>query len=139
MHAADYHKQVFRYLTFQLEGDVFHRSFFFLHECFHLLLQSGVFVDVLGDGSFQVGSVVKQRLQVGDGILYGIEHLFHLCSGDGFDASNPGCYRTFRQNLHHTDFSGCRYVCTAAELDRRTKLNHAHFVAVFFAEEGDGS
>ena len=59
---------------------------------------------------------------------------------DRLDAPDARCDAGFHDDLEQADVAGPRHVGTAAELDRiGADPEHAHLVAVFFAEQGDGA
>ena len=122
-----------------LQQSFFQRGFFLFHVVFYLLFQSCVFLNILADGNTQVGCVVEERFQFTDRILDGIQHFFHTGSRICFDTAYTGCNRAFGNDLHHTDISGCGYVDTSTEFDRRTELDDTYSFTVLFTEEGDSS
>ena len=127
------------YFLHILQQSCFQGDFFFFHEVFYLLLQSCVFVEVFADGNTQIRCVVEERFQVIQCILNSVQHFFYTCSCVSFDTTYTGSNRTFGYDLDHTDISGCGYVDTSTELDRRTELNHTYPFSVLFAEESDSS
>ncbi len=58
-----------------------------------------------------------------------------VVAGDGLDTADTGRDATFRDDLEKADVAGPRDVRAAAELARSADVEHAHFVAVFFAKE----
>ena len=61
-----------------LQQSFFQLCFFLFHEVLYLLLQSGVFVNILTDGSGKVGCVVEERLQVVQRVLEETEASFKV-------------------------------------------------------------
>ena len=72
-------------------------------------------------------------------VLLGIDALLGGSPRDGFDTAHASSHTAFAQNADKADAARALGVATAAELYAVGKLNHADAVAVFLAEEGDGS
>ncbi len=67
--------------------------------------------------------------------------MLHVCDGagasDGFDATDPGSDTRFLRDHKRPDVSGGPHMGASTQLGREAvDLDDAHFVAVFFAEEG---
>ena len=78
-------------------------------------------------------------LQALQNVLLGIDALLGGSPGDGFDTAHASSHTAFAQNADKADAARALGMTTAAELNAVGKLNHADAVAVFLAEEGDGT
>ena len=108
---------------------------FLHHESLHVFLQLRILLDGFGDGRGEVGRVIEECAKPRHYIHLRIVQLVGFGSRNGFYTADT-CGDT---RLHH-DTHGAytprgTNVATAAQLHRRTILNHAHIVAVFLAEE----
>ena len=163
---ADDHKGVL-HLGAQLEGDVLHGLggqdglaaddthavfllggaqqlglvglCFLVDELLGLLLHAGVLADETLDGSVHVGDAIEELAQLFHAVLQLVECFLHLLTGDGLDAADTGSDAALAHNLEHPDLTRSLHVAAAAELHALPELHHAHVVAVFLAEEGDGA
>ena len=72
-------------------------------------------------------------------VLVSLQQRHRTGAGDRLDAAQVGADRALADDLDQTDVAGRAHVRAAAQLDRRSRLEHAHDVAVLVAEEGDGA
>ena len=108
-------------------------------EFLSLLLEGGVVLDELGDGSGQVGHVVEERAGGLEHVLHAVDELLGLGSGHCLDSPYAGGYRGFADYLEQSDAAGGGGVAAAAELHAGAEPDDSHAVAVLLAEQGDGA
>src|SRR6202020_786788 len=62
-----------------------------------------------------------------------------VVAGDRFHATDAGRNAAFHDDLEEADIATATHVRTAAQLTREAEIEHAHFVAVLFAEQRHGA
>ena len=105
----------------------------------HLLAQPVVLLNRFADNGGQVLGSGKEGFQVVQDVFLNVHSFFGSLARDGFDAAHAGCHTALRNDAEKPDAPCAVGVATAAELHALAKLYHTHTVAVFLAEQGDGS
>ena len=106
-----------------------------LHKLIHLVVQFGVLLDIFLEGGDYVGGIIEQLAHLLEGSLHFIERFLNPFAGDGLDTADTGGDTAFRDNTDHTDIAGIVDMCAAAKLYGIAVTDHAHFIAIFLAEE----
>ena len=107
-------------------------------ELLNLPLHRVVFADEFLNGGLQVLGIVEECLHCLQVVFHHVHQVLTLAARLGLYAADAGSHATLRDNLEEADATRARGMDAAAELAGRAEAHHAHLVAVFLAEQGDG-